>query len=51
MQVLGVRGVLGHYRESATALRWVLSTLDYPGKDPEVVGKPDPLIVGPPEQV
>jgi polyphosphate kinase len=33
------------------ALRWVLSTLDYPSKDPEVVGKPDPAIVGPPDQV
>ncbi|HEX7428212.1 MAG TPA: polyphosphate kinase 2, partial [Mycobacterium sp.] len=33
------------------ALRWVLSTLDYPSKDPEVVGTPDPLIVGPPDQV
>jgi hypothetical protein len=29
----------------------VLSTLDYPSKDPEVVGTPDPLIVGPPDQV
>jgi polyphosphate kinase 2 len=33
------------------ALRWVLSTLDYPAKDPDVVGTPDPLIVGPPAQV
>ena len=33
------------------ALRWVLSTLDYPSKDPKVVGKPDPLIVGPPNRV
>jgi polyphosphate kinase 2 len=33
------------------ALRWVLSTLDYPTKDPDVVNTPDPLIVGPPAQV
>jgi polyphosphate kinase 2 len=33
------------------ALRWVLSTLDYPAKDPDVVGQPDPLIVGSPDQV
>jgi hypothetical protein len=29
----------------------VLSTLDYPTKDPDVVGTPDPLIVGPPAEV
>jgi polyphosphate kinase 2 (PPK2 family) len=33
------------------ALRWVLSTLDYPTKDEDVVSIPDPLIVGPPDQV
>jgi polyphosphate kinase len=33
------------------ALRWVLAGLDYPTKDLEVVGTPDPLIVGPPAQV
>jgi polyphosphate kinase 2 len=33
------------------ALRWVLSTLDYPTKDHDIVGQPDPLIVGPPAQV
>lgn len=33
------------------ALRWVLSTLDYPTKDSDVVGTPDPLIVGPPARV
>jgi polyphosphate kinase 2 len=38
-------------RARIAALRWVLSTLDYPGKDPDVVGTPDPLIVGPPNQV
>jgi polyphosphate kinase len=38
-------------RGRIAALDWVLSTLDYPTKDPEVVGQPDPLIVGPPDQV
>jgi polyphosphate kinase 2 len=38
-------------RGRLAALRWVLSQLDYPTKDPEVVGTPDPLIVGPPAQV
>jgi polyphosphate kinase 2 (PPK2 family) len=33
------------------ALRWVLSRLDYPTKDEDVVGTPDPLIAGPPAQV
>jgi polyphosphate kinase len=33
------------------AMRWVLAQLDYPTKDTEVVGTPDPLIVGPPAQV
>jgi polyphosphate kinase 2 len=33
------------------AMRWVLSGLDYPTKDLDVVGVPDPLIVGPPAQV
>ena len=33
------------------ALRWVLSGLDYPTKDEDVVGTPDPLIVGPPAEV
>jgi polyphosphate kinase 2 len=33
------------------ALRFVLRQLDYPDKDHEVLGKPDPLIVGPPEVV
>jgi polyphosphate kinase len=30
------------------AMRWVLSRLDYPEKAAEIVGTPDPLIVGPP---
>ena len=38
-------------RGRIAALRWVLSTLDYPTKDPDVVGTPDPLIVGPPDEV
>ncbi|HZS23008.1 MAG TPA: polyphosphate kinase 2 [Pseudonocardiaceae bacterium] len=38
-------------RARIAALRWVLSTLDYPTKDLDVVGTPDPLIIGPPRQV
>jgi hypothetical protein len=30
------------------ATRFVLDQIDYPEKDPAVVGRPDPLIVGPP---
>ncbi len=33
------------------AMRLVLSRLDYPDKDRELVGIPDPLIVGPPDLV
>ncbi len=33
------------------AMRWVLAKLDYPGKNPLIVGTPDPSIVGPPEVV
>lgn len=33
------------------AMRWVLAHLDYPTKDFEAVGIPDPLIVGPPAHV
>jgi polyphosphate kinase 2 len=29
------------------AMRWVLNRVDYPDKDPDVVGTPDPVIVGP----
>jgi hypothetical protein len=32
-------------------MRFVLSLLDYDDKDHEIVGRPDPLIVGPPEVV
>jgi hypothetical protein len=28
-------------------MRYVLSRVDYQGKDEQVVGRPDPLIVGP----
>jgi hypothetical protein len=38
-------------RGRIAALRWVLSTLDYPTKDEDAVSTPDPLIVGPPDQV
>ena len=33
-------------RARINAMRHFLSTIDYPGKDPEVIGTPDPLIVG-----
>jgi polyphosphate kinase 2 len=33
------------------AMRWVLSLIDYPEKDVEVVGRPDPFIVGPPAEI
>jgi polyphosphate kinase len=33
-------------RARIEALRYVLHVLDYTDKDPEVVGTPDPLIVG-----
>jgi polyphosphate kinase 2 len=38
-------------RGRIAALCWVLSTLDYPTKDTDAVGTPDPLLVGPPAQV
>jgi polyphosphate kinase 2 len=38
-------------RGRIAAMRWVLAHLDYPTKDFEVVGIPDPLIVGPPAHV
>jgi polyphosphate kinase 2 len=34
-------------RARIEAMRHVLNRFDYEGKDPEVVGRPDPLIVGP----
>ncbi|MFI1251476.1 hypothetical protein ACH4TY_32980 [Streptomyces anulatus] len=37
----------GKKRARLEAMRHVLDRFDYPGKDPETVGKPDPLIVGP----
>jgi hypothetical protein len=33
-------------RARVEAMRFVLSQFDYTGKDPEVVGTPDPQIVG-----
>jgi polyphosphate kinase 2 len=33
-------------RARIEAMRYVLSFFDYPGKDPEIVGTPDPKIVG-----
>jgi polyphosphate kinase len=33
------------------AMRWVLDQVDYPDKNTEVVGTPDPLIVGPPADI
>ena len=38
-------------RGRVEAMRWVLNRLDYPDKNHEVVGKPDPQIVGPPAQI
>ncbi|MGO3153029.1 MAG: polyphosphate kinase 2 [Galactobacter sp.] len=38
-------------RARIEAMRWVLSRFDYPGKDLELVGEPDALIVGPPSEV
>lgn len=33
------------------AIRWVLDRIEYPEKDTEIVGRPDPLIVGPPAEI
>jgi polyphosphate kinase 2 (PPK2 family) len=33
------------------AMRWVLNRVDYPEKNLEVVGTPDPSIVGPPAEI
>ncbi|WP_374101161.1 polyphosphate kinase 2 [Antrihabitans sp. YC2-6] len=38
-------------RGRIAAMQWVLSRLEYPSKDNDVVGKPDPLIVGDPDSV
>ena len=38
-------------RGRVEAIRFVLNQLDYPDKDEELVGHPDPLIVGPPSVV
>ena len=37
--------------DSVEAMRFVLDQLDYPGKRFDIIGTPDPLIVGPPEVV
>jgi polyphosphate kinase 2 len=38
-------------RARLEAMRWVLSQFDYPGKDTDIVGIPDPLIIGNPADV
>ena len=38
-------------RARLNCMRFVLHGLDYPGKEVEVIGTPDPLIVGPKEQI
>jgi polyphosphate kinase len=38
-------------RGRIAALSWVLAGLDYPTKDPDVIGTPDPLVVGPPGEI
>lgn len=38
-------------RARVEAMRWVLSQFDYAGKDLDVVGAPDPLIIGTPDSV
>jgi hypothetical protein len=38
-------------RARVETLRFVLSSLDYPEKDTEAVGRPDPRIVGPASEV
>jgi polyphosphate kinase 2 (PPK2 family) len=38
-------------RARLNCMRHFLSTIDYPGKDPAVIGLPDPLIVGRASQV
>ncbi len=38
-------------RARLEAMRWVLSRFDYAGKDLRVVGRPDPLLIGPAQTV
>ncbi|NLB47624.1 MAG: polyphosphate kinase 2 [Microbacteriaceae bacterium] len=38
-------------RARLEAMRWVLSLFDYPNKDHDLVGVPDPKLIGPPSQV
>lgn len=35
-------------RARLEAMKWVLNIFDYDGKNPDVIGKPDPLIIGSP---
>ena len=38
-------------RARVACMRHLLSSLDYDGKDADVVGQPDPLIVGPASEI
>jgi hypothetical protein len=38
-------------RARIEVLRWVLTQFDYPGKNVEVLGTPDRLIIGSPDSV
>jgi polyphosphate kinase 2 len=38
-------------RARIEAMKWVLSTFDYPDKDHKLIGKPDKLIIGSPDSV
>jgi polyphosphate kinase 2 len=38
-------------RARIEAMRWVLNAFDYPGKDRELVGVPDALVIGSPSQI
>jgi polyphosphate kinase 2 len=38
-------------RSRVEAMRFLLDQLDYPGKREDIIGTPDPLIVGPPEAI
>src|SRR5690606_28165562 len=33
-------------RARPETIRWVLANSDYPGKDPQAIGEPDPKIIG-----
>lgn len=38
-------------RARIEAIKWVLSQFDYTGKDPSIVGEPDPRLIGSPQEV